>query len=62
MQDHSPNPHEGRHVPFRQEGWGVALFVVFLAVASAATATYIHKKTYLPPTDVRAHHIQSAEH
>ena len=47
--------HESRHIPFKQEGWGIALFVVFLAVASAATAGYIHNKTYKHPTDVRFH-------
>jgi hypothetical protein len=55
MQDGHATPAAGRHIPFKQEGWGVALFVVFLAVASAATATYIHKKTYLPPTNVKFH-------
>ena len=55
MQDHTTNNHEGRHIPFKQEGWGVALFVVFLAVASAAGATYVHKTTYKHPTDVRFH-------
>jgi len=52
MSDHSPNPNEGRYIPFKQEGWGIALFVVFLAVASAAGATYVHKTTYKAPTDV----------
>ena len=55
MQDGHSTPSAGRHIPFKQEGWGVALFVVFLAVASAATAGYIHKKTYKHPTDVRFH-------
>jgi hypothetical protein len=50
---HSPSPHVDRYVPFRQEGWGIALFVVLLAVLCAGTATYIHKRTYLHPTDVR---------
>ena len=47
--------HAGRHIPFKQEGWGFAAFVVFLAIASAATATYVHNKTYKHPTDVRFH-------
>ena len=50
---HAPTPSADRYVPFKQEGWGVALFVVLLAVLCAGTATYIHKKTYLHPTDVR---------
>jgi hypothetical protein len=50
----APNNHAaGRHVPFKQEGWGIALFVVLLAVASATAATLIHKNTYRHPTDVR---------
>jgi hypothetical protein len=52
---HEQNHHEDRHIPFKQEGWGVAMFVVFLAVASAATAAYVHKTTYKHPTDVRFH-------
>jgi hypothetical protein len=55
MQDHTTNANEGRHIPFKQEGWGVAIFVVFLAVASAATAAYVHNATYKHPTDVRFH-------
>lgn len=47
--------HTGQHVPFKQEGWGVALFVVFLAFASAGGAWYVHKTTYKDPTDVRFH-------
>lgn len=46
-------PHVDRHVPFRQEGWGVAMFIVLLAVASVVFATVVHKRTYLHPTDVR---------
>ena len=55
MQDDAPTPHAGQHIPFKQEGWGVAAFVVFLAIASAATAAYVHNKTYKAPTDVRFH-------
>jgi len=53
MHDTSNVTQPGRYVPFKQEGWGVALFIVLLAVASAATAAYIHHRTYHPPTDVR---------
>ena len=52
-------PTVGQHVPFRQGGWGVALFICLLAVASAASAYYVHKSTYKPPTDVRFHAIGS---
>jgi hypothetical protein len=49
----SPTPHVDRYIPFKQEGWGTALLVVLLALLCAGTATYIHKKTYLHPTDTR---------
>ncbi len=67
MQDAHTPQDAGRHIPFKQEGWGVALFVVFLAMASVATATYVHKRTYKHPTDVRFHAAglsaqQPAEH
>ncbi|HEV7991722.1 MAG TPA: hypothetical protein VGP25_07860 [Gemmatimonadaceae bacterium] len=48
----NPAPPAGRYVPFKQEGWGVALFIVLLAAATAGWATYVHKTTYRPPTDV----------
>lgn len=50
-------PHVDRHIPFKREGWGIALFIVGLAVASAAFATVVHKRTYRHPTDV---HFQAA--
>ena len=53
MHDANPRSHVDRYVPFKQEGWGVALFIVLLAIASAAFATAVHKKTYKHPTDVR---------
>jgi len=49
---HTPAP-AGRHVPFKQEGWGIALFIILLAVGSGLTAFYVHKTTFRPPTDVR---------
>ncbi len=49
---HTPSP-TGRHIPFKQEGWGIAAFVVFLAVVAASGAAYVHNKTYKHPTDVR---------
>lgn len=55
MQVEPTNSHVGQHIPFKQEGWGVALFVVMLAVASAGGAWYVHKTTYKQPTDVRFH-------
>jgi len=56
---HHPNvrPHVDRFIPFKQEGWGIALFIVVLAIASAAFATVVHKRTYKQPTDV---HFQAA--
>ena len=53
MHDSHTRPHVDRHVPFKQEGWGIALFIVLLAVSSAAFATYVHKTTYKHPTDTR---------
>ena len=50
-------PHVDRYIPFKREGWGIALFIVALAVASAAFATVVHKRTYRHPTDV---HFQAA--
>ena len=52
MQD-APTTHAGRYIPFKREGWGIAALVCLLAVATAATATYIHRTTYKHPTDVR---------
>lgn len=44
--------HVSRYVPARtNEGWGVALLVVLLAVVCIVTATVIHKRTYRHPTD-----------
>ncbi len=57
MHDSHDPPVVGRHVPFRQEGWGIALFVCALAVGSAFTAFYVHRTTYKHPTDVRAHAV-----
>lgn len=53
MHDAPENKHAGQRIPFKQEGWGVAAFVVLLAVATAAGAAYVHKTTYKHPTDVR---------
>ena len=48
-----------RHIPFKREGWGIALFVCLLAVGSGLTAYYVHRTTYKHPTDVRAHAVGS---
>jgi hypothetical protein len=34
----------------KSRGWGVAAFIVALAVACAAGAAYIHTTTYVHPT------------
>ena len=57
MHAHNARPHVDRHIPFKQEGWGVALFIVLLAIGSTAFATTVHKRTYKHPTDV---HFQAA--
>ena len=59
MHDSSAH-HAPRHTPFKQEGWGIALLIVLLAVATAGWATYVHKTTYKHPTDVRFHAAGSA--
>jgi hypothetical protein len=53
MHDANARPHVDRFIPFKREGWGIALFIVALAVASAAFATVVHKRTYKHPTDVQ---------
>lgn len=60
MQVEPTNSHAGQHIPFKQEGWGVALFVVMLAAASAGGAWYVHKTTYKHPTDIRFHAVGTA--
>jgi hypothetical protein len=57
MHAHNARPHVDRHIPFKQEGWGIALAIVLLAAASIAFATTVHKRTYKHPTDV---HFQAA--
>ena len=61
MHDARTGSRADRHVPFKQEGWGAALFIVLLALGSAAMATYVHKTTYRPPTDVHFRAAGSAE-
>jgi hypothetical protein len=55
MHDAPDTPHLGQRTPFKQEGWGVALFIVLLAIGTAGAAAYVHKTTYKHPTDVRFH-------
>lgn len=52
-----------RYVPARtNEGWGIALGVVLLAVACIVFATVVHKKTYRPPTDPTFQSAGDARH
>ena len=47
--------HSDRHVPANTNGgWGIAAFIVLLAVLCIVTATVIHKRTYKPFQDVTA--------
>jgi hypothetical protein len=55
MANEPTKSYEGQHIPFKQEGWGFAFFVVMLALASAGTAWYVHDRTFKQPTDVRFH-------
>lgn len=52
MHDSSVPPHVDRYIPFKREGWGIALGVVLLAVATAGWAAYMHAPTK-SPNDVR---------
>ncbi|HEX3866552.1 MAG TPA: hypothetical protein VHV78_07345 [Gemmatimonadaceae bacterium] len=48
--------HVDRYVPAdTNAGWGIAAFIILLAVACIASVTYIHKTTYKHPTDVTWH-------
>jgi hypothetical protein len=48
--------HQDRYVPADTNGgWPIAGGVILLAVACILGATYIHKKTYKPPTDPTWH-------
>jgi hypothetical protein len=45
-----------RYVPAdTNAGWGIAAFILGLALACAVAATWIHKETYKHPTDVTWH-------
>jgi hypothetical protein len=49
-------PHVDRYVPAQTNGGkGFAAFIIALALACVATATYIHKQSYRHPTDVTWH-------
>lgn len=55
--------HADRYVPAdTNAGWGIAAGVVLLALVLIASVTYIHKKTYLHPTDVTMHARGQARH
>ncbi len=47
--------HTDKYVPADNNGgWGVAAGIIVLALLFISAATYIHKRTYKPPTDVTA--------
>jgi hypothetical protein len=55
--------HVDRYVPANTNGgWGFATFIVLLAVACIATATFVHKRTYKHPTDVTWHGRGEPDH
>jgi hypothetical protein len=62
MMQEMSTANEGKHIPFKKEGWGFAFFVCMLAVASAGSAWYVHKTTYKHPTDVRFHAVGTGAH
>jgi hypothetical protein len=45
---------EGAPVRNNAQGWGVAAFIVVLALALTFTAHWIHERTYRSPTDPTA--------
>ncbi|HKW47981.1 MAG TPA: hypothetical protein VJN70_11065 [Gemmatimonadaceae bacterium] len=48
--------HVDRYIPANTNGgWGVAAFILLLALACIVTATVVHKRTYRHPTDVTWH-------
>ena len=51
MHDHAYATHADRYVPFKQEGWGIALFIVLLAVAARGLArrTCTRRRTCIRP-------------
>lgn len=48
-------PHVDRHIPFKRGGWGTAALVCLLALLTAASAAYVHNRTYKSPNDLRMH-------
>ena len=52
--------HIDRYVPAETNGgWGFASFVIGLALVLIAVVTYVHKRTYVHPTDVTWHGVGS---
>jgi hypothetical protein len=49
----TPPLHVDRYIPFKRGGWGAAVFVCLLAMSIAASAFYVHQRTFKEPTDVR---------
>jgi hypothetical protein len=54
--------HQDRYVPAdTNAGWGFGAFIIALAIACIVTATIVHKKTYLHPTNPTWHGIGSGD-
>ena len=56
MNTHSNDPAVRTHVTANNnaQGWGIAAFIVALALGCAFTAHYIHERTYRSPNDPAA--------
>ena len=52
--------HIDRYVPAETNGgWGFASFVIGLTIVLIVVVTYIHRATYVHPTDVTWHGVGS---
>ena len=63
MNTHSNDPAVRTHVIANNnaQGWGIAAFIVALALGCAFTAHYIHERTYRSPNDPAAP-VTTSEH
>ncbi len=48
--------HQDRHIEVKKnQGWGAALLTILVVAILITAATYIHKTTYKPFTDLTFH-------
>jgi hypothetical protein len=54
--EEEPMPHQDRHIEVKKnQGWGAALLTILVVAVLLSAATYIHKTTYKPFTDLTYH-------